>query len=189
MRATNKSMAVMLAMLILGGCATPMDTGSHCVVEPGYLDDQDVFSWYSVPAVDLDDRTGYISPAILRGLERAVVAELEGKGLRFVERREDAEASWPDMQVSLVFRTRREVVSMTMQDSPCKTTDCWERVDMGAAARMEVRTIGFLAADVYYLGEPVWRGWVERTLYPEDRDHADEVVREAIPALFATFPP
>ena len=180
----RSSFAFVLLFAIFG-CATPMDTGSHCVVEPGYLDDQDRFTWYSVPAVDLDDRTGYISPAIVRGLEGAVIAELEGKGVRF----SGEEASATDMQVSIVFRVRREVVALEMGDSPCTTTDCWEQVDMGASARMEVRTIGFLAADVYYLGEPVWRGWVERTLYPDDRDHAEEVIQQAIPALFESFPP
>ncbi len=180
---------VLSLVLLAAGCATPIDSGSHCTVEPGYLDTQDAFSWYSVPAVDLDDRTGYISPAIVKGLERAVIGELQGKGLKYVERSESQGVVWPDVQVSLVFRVRREVVSMSMNDSPCTSTDCWERVDMGASARMEVRTIGFLAADVYYLGEPIWRGWVERTLYPDDRDNAGEVVREAIPKLFESFPP
>ena len=35
---------------------------------------------------------------------------------------------------------------------------------MGSATRLDVRTVGFLAADVFYLGEPIWRGWVERPL-------------------------
>ena len=184
-----KGFFALVGLVLVVGCAAPMTKGSHCVVEPGYLGDQSTFSWYSDPVVDLDDRTGYVSPAILQGLEKAVIAEVQGKGFRYVERSDDDAAALPDVQVSLVFRTRREVTSMSVSESPCRTTDCWERVDMGSTTRMEVRTIGFLAADVYYLGEPIWRGWVERTLYPDDRDHADEVIGEAIPALFETFPP
>ncbi|MEQ8692906.1 MAG: hypothetical protein RIC89_18990 [Pseudomonadales bacterium] len=46
-----------------------------------------------------------------------------------------------------------------------------------------------MAADVFYQGEPIWRGWVETTLYAKDRDQAEEVISNAIPKLFETFPP
>jgi len=173
---------------VLGGCAAaPMNTGSHCVVEPGSMAGLQTFTWNAEPPVDLDDPTGYVSPVIVQGLQKAVIGELEKKGFQFIAGK-PAEVT-ADIRVALTFRTRREVVSMTTTTSPCDSTDCWERVDMGAAERMEIRTIGFLAADVYYLDEPVWRGWVERTLYPEDRDHADKVLGTAIPVLFESFPP
>ena len=78
---------------------------------------------------------------------------------------------------------------MTVDESPCVDTDCWERVDPGSTTRMDMRTIGFLAADVFYAGEPIWRGWVERNLFPKDRDQSEAVIRESIPALFESFPP
>ena len=109
----------------------------------------------------------------------------------FVERAEggaDVEA-YADIEIALTLRTRRELVSMTINESPCTDNNCWERVNPGANTRMDMRTIGFLAADVYYAGEPIWRGWVERNLYPKDRDAAEEVISEAVPALFESFPP
>lgn len=179
---------LLMLVVVLSGCAAaPLNKGSHCSVEPGSMASLKTFTWYAEPPVDLDDHTGYVSPVIVRGLEKAAIGELQKKGFQFLAGKPGEVSA--DLQVALTFRTRREVVSMTTTSSPCDTTDCWERVDMGTAERMEIRTIGFLAADVYYLGEPVWRGWVERTLYPEDRDHAEKVLGTAIPALFETFPP
>ena len=177
-----------ICALALAGCAgTPMNKGSHCVVEPGSMAGLHTVSWQTAPPVDLDDRTGYVSPVIVKGLENAVIAELGKKGFTFLTTVPEGEKA--DLRVAMTFRTRREVVSMSSTTSPCESTDCWERVDLGSAERMEIRTIGFLAADVYYQDEPVWRGWVERTLYPDDRDHADKVLGTAIPALFESFPP
>lgn len=178
---------LLVVMLASGGCAAPMNKGSHCALEPGSLDDARTFTWQAIPPVDLDDKTGYISPIIVEGLEKAAIAELQRKGLTFTEGK--PEEVYADLRVALTLRTRREVVSLSRGGSPCETSDCWERIDLGSVDRMEVRTIGFLAADIYYLGQPVWRGWVERTLYPEDRDNADNVLGEAIPALFESFPP
>jgi hypothetical protein len=178
---------LLLVLLALVGCATPISKGSHCIVEPGYLDNESTFTWYSEPAIDVDDETGYISPTILRVLEQSVVKELKAKGFTFV----DPQASDPgtDLQIALRLKTRRELYSLSINESPCRTTDCWERIDMGANVRMDVRTVGFLSADLHHLGEPIWRGWVERELYPSDRDQAESVIEQAVPALFESFPP
>ena len=93
------------------------------------------------------------------------------------------------VEVSMVLRTRRELASYSSTASPCDTTDCWERVNTGANVRMDIRTVGFLAAEVYVDGQAIWRGWVETTLYPKDRDAAGEVITRAIPKLFESFPP
>ena len=181
-----------LAVLGLGACQAPMQTGSQCVVAPGFLAGQSTFTWRAASPLDVDDRTGYVSPLMEKGLAQAVVAELGGKGFSFVERVEGDPGMTEqvaDIEVALTLRTRRELVSMTVNESPCVDTDCWERVDPGANTRMDMRTVGFLAADVYFAGEPIWRGWVERDLYPKDRDAAEEVINEAVPALFESFPP
>jgi hypothetical protein len=169
-----------------------MQTGNQCVVAPGFLSGASTFTWRSDQALDLDDHTGYISPLMAKGLTQAVTAELQNKGFAFVDRVEgdsaDVEQS-ADIEVALTLRTRRELVSMTINESPCVDTDCWERVDPGAATRMDMRTVGFLAADVYYAGEPIWRGWVERDLFPKDRNQSEVVIRESVPVLFESFPP
>lgn len=183
---------VLLACVSLAACQAPMQTGSQCVVAPGFLSEASTFTWRSEQALDLDDHTGYVSPLVTKGLAQAVVAELKNKGFAFVER---VESETPeveqnaDIEVALTLRTRRELVSMTVNESPCVDTDCWERVDPGATTRMDMRTIGFLAADVYYGGEPIWRGWVERSLFPKDRNQSEAVIRESVPALFESFPP
>jgi len=184
----NMRFAILAVMALVTGCASaPMSTGSHCTVPQGALDGLVNFTWRAVPPVDLQDQTGYVSPVIVKKLEQTVIAELGRKGYGFNDG--SLQQAYSDVEVALTFRTRREVASFTTETTPCESSDCWERVDLGSAQRMELRTVGFLAADVYYLGEPVWRGWVERVLYPEDRDHADKVLAEAIPVLFESFPP
>ena len=187
-----RTILVILASLALAACQAPMQTGNQCVVAPGFLSGASTFTWRSETPLDLDDHTGYISPLVAKGLTQAVAAELQNKGFAFVERVEgdsvDVEQA-ADIEVALTLRTRRELVSMTVDESPCVDTDCWERVDPGSTTRMDMRTIGFLAADVFYAGEPIWRGWVERNLFPKDRDQSEAVIRESVPALFESFPP
>ena len=173
----------LICALFLSACATPMQTGNQCVVAPGFLEAQSTFTWRSENPLDLDDQTGYISPIVAKGLSEAVLVELGRKGFTYVETEE------ADIEVALTLRTRRELMSMTINESPCVDADCWERIDPASTTRMDMRTIGFLAADVYFENQPIWRGWVERTLYPKDRDNASAVVSEAVPALFESFPP
>ena len=176
-------------LLVLAGCQTPMQTGNQCVVAPGFLAGQSTFTWRSDNPLDLDDRTGYVSPLMAKGITQAVIAELASKGFTFVERVPGIEEQAADIELALTMRTRRELVSLTIDDSPCIDNDCWERVDAGSTTRMDMRTIGFLAADVYFADEPIWRGWVERNLYPKDREQSEVVISESIPALFESFPP
>ena len=93
-----------------------------------------------------------------------------------------------DITIAINLRTRRELHSIETSGSVCNQEHCWERVDLGANTRMDLRTSGFLSADAFYQNQPIWRGWVERWLYPGDRDNALEVVGTALPALFETFP-
>ena len=170
-------------LFVVAGCQTPMYSGSQCVVTPGYAADVNSFVWKSDPAVDLVDETGYVSPIAVAGLRNAVQQELQSKGFRRVDAGDDA------MEVALTLRTRRELARFESGDPLCETNDCWERIDLGSQVRMDVRTVGFLAADIFHEGQPIWRGWVETYLYPKDRDRAEEVIAKAVPKLFETFPP
>ncbi|NOX50340.1 MAG: DUF4136 domain-containing protein [Gammaproteobacteria bacterium] len=184
-------LAVLVSMVILSACQTPMQAGSQCVVGEGFMDDQSTFTWRSDTAIDVDDNTGYVGPIAVDALEQAVITELAQKGFGFVPRDQDNNVNEPqrDFEVALTLRTRRELVSYETNGTICQKVDCWERIDPSAFTRMDIRTIGFLAADVYYEGEAIWRGWVETTLYPKDRDQVDEIVTRAIPRLFESFPP
>lgn len=176
---------LLVSTVLLMGCQTPMQTGSQCVVEPGFLPMEATFSWLGEPRIHVQDPTGYISPLAVRALEQGVVAQLENQGLSYQE----AAPIAPDVEIELTLRTRRELVTYQTDSVVCAHTDCWERVGSSADMRMESRTIGFLAADVFHDGELIWRGWVETTLLPKDRDRADEVIARVLPELFSTFPP
>lgn len=166
-----------------------MEAGSHCTVETDFLQKQRTFTWGPDGAVDLIDESGYISPAIVAQLKKRVIRELNFKGLRLIESPTPEEAV--DLTVELYLRARREVVSRSAYGTlqgPCTHPDCG-RGPHPNNLPIDIRTTGFLAADVYYQGEPIWRGWVERLLYPSERDQAAAVINEAVPVLFEKFPP
>ena len=73
---------MMLMVLLAAGCQAPMQSGSQCVVTPGYVAGIEYFQWKSDPAVDLIDQTGYVGPIAVQALEEAVTSELVGKGFR-----------------------------------------------------------------------------------------------------------
>ena len=178
----TRSAVLLCIACLLAACQTPMTTGSQCVVEPGYLAQEEQIAWIADTAVDIQDNTGYISPIVAEALRAAVENEVSTKGFAFTE-------SEADTRIKLTLRTRRELVSVEPVASPCENVDCWERIDMNDGARMEIRTIGFLAADVYHENKPIWRGWVETNLFPKDRDQSEAVIARAVPLLFETFPP
>ena len=169
--------------VLLGGCAS-LDHGAHCIAEPGVLDEERQFVWAADGAVDLIDESGAVSPAIVELLKERVTLELASKGFERV----DDPAQLVNVTVRIYLRTRRELISTGPQGGsvgPCAFPDCWH--DNGR--NFSIQTRGFLAADVYYLGRPIWRGWVERGLHPSQRDQARAVIEEAVPLLFAQFPP
>ncbi|MFK7912432.1 MAG: DUF4136 domain-containing protein [Pseudomonadales bacterium] len=155
-------------------------------MEDSFLNAQTTYSWHTDTAVALADETGYISPTILVQLEQALQQELLNQGLQYVDA--TATGDKADVTIAIALRTRRELHSIDTASSSCKHEGCWERIDMGANTRMDLRTSGFLSADAYYQNKPIWRGWVERWLYTGDRDQALEVIGKALPALFETFP-
>ena len=179
-----RSLMLLASLTILAGCQTPMQSGSQCTMAPGSMAAYNSFAWRSDPAIDLVDDTGYVSPLVIAGLQNAVEDLMKTKGFTKAETPEAA-----DLALDLTLRTRRELVSFETGGQVCADTSCWEKANTGMSTRMDVRTIGFLAADVYLEDAAVWRGWVETTLYPSDRDNSSEVVERALPKLFETFPP
>ena len=176
---------LLLAAWLVSACQAPLQSGSQCVVEPEYFGHIDTVVWRGENrGFDLQDETGYVSPIVADLLRQAVVAELANKGFRVVD-----QADGDHAELSVVLRTRRELSSIETTPSPCVDVDCWERIETGGGTRMDIRTIGFLAADIYHRGQPVWRGWVETNLYPKDRDKAGAVIERALPELFKSFPP
>lgn len=194
MHSSTKSrsvMATLVAIIFLGaiaGCATTMDSGSHCTVEEGFLRAQRTFAWSEEGAVDLIDESGYVSPAIIERLKKSVIRELGLKGFRWIE--SPSVENPVDMTVQIYLRTRREVVSTTAYGrsrGPCVYPNC-EQATRTNGLPINIQTTGFLAADVFYQGEAIWRGWIERLLYPSDRDEAEAIITEAVPKLFEKLP-
>lgn len=168
--------------LFLSGCATPMDSGSQCPVEPGYFSTMSTFAWRPTESWSIKDETGYISPLIEQQLRQRFIQEMETKGFQLI-----ADPTEETLLVAVSLTTRRELQSFDVDSNNC--IDCWEPVAPSSNVRMTLRTVGFLAFDAYSQGQPVWRSWVERVLYSGDRDKAQNVLEEAVPRLLAEFPP
>lgn len=169
-------------MVVLGGCATTMNSGSQCTVDPEYFDPISTFAWRPTDSWTVKDDTGFISPLIEEQLKQRFVMEMETKGFRLVN-----EPTEDTLLVAISLITRRELQSFGVDSNDCK--DCWEPVASSSSVRMSLQTVGFLAFDAYSNGKPVWRSWVERLLYPSDRDKALDVLEQAVPKLLAEFPP
>lgn len=159
-----------------------MDSGSQCTVDPAFFNTMSTFAWRSADSWTVKDDTGFISPIIEQQLRDRFVLEMESKGFREV-----AEPTEATLRVAVSLITRRELESFDVDSNNCP--DCWEPVAPSSNVRMTLRTTGFLAFDAYSYGRPVWRSWVERTLYPDDRDKAADVLALAVPKLLAEFPP
>lgn len=175
---------ILLGTMFLFGCQTPMYAGSQCSLEPGSMAGMQTYVWKDGLPIDLDDRTGFVSPLVTSQLKLAIEQELASKGFRAVA--SDAEA---DMELSVTLKARRELISFDAGGQVCADSACWEKVNTNSGMRVETRTVGFLASDVYLDGNPVWRGWVETALFRDDRDDPSEVMSRAIPKLFESFPP
>lgn len=174
------------AALVVIGCTSTIQEGSHCTVEPGFLDSAATYSWLSDNAITVHDETGYISPAIVAALRDRVVTDLAAKGFVLSDPTAQADA----LQIQLTLRVRREIVAVSRDDrmDGCRFPDCIQSpTDPGNW--IFTKTIGFLSADAYFDEEPIWRGWVEQELFPADRDRADAVLSEAVPRLLNAFPP
>lgn len=185
---SNRLSTAVVLWLMLAGCATYMESGSHCSIDEQILATNTTYAWHQESALDLIDESGYISPTIVRQLKKRVEAEMASKGYLLID---PASSNAPaELELQLYLRARRELQesgAYAGHVGPCVYPDCWQAPN-DASVQINLQTVGFLAADVYKAGEPVWRGWVERLLYPTERDQATSVIEEAVPLLFAKFP-
>ena len=128
---------IVLTMLLVAGCQTPMPSGSSCVLPPGSLNAATTFSWresQSPNGLNVVDDTGYVSPLMAQSLRAGINKHLLGKGFREV-------AQGADVEVTVELRIRRELVAVETGSNPCHVTECWERIDTSAGTRMDLRTV------------------------------------------------
>ena len=176
------ALLVIFAVLLTAACATPMQSGSACAVDPEYFDTRKTFAWVDTErSLTVRDDTGFISPLVEEQLRNAVINELQSKGFRYVE-----DTATSDLQLALTLHARREIEVYETENLDCP--NCWEVINP-EGTRFNLRTVGFLAMDIYTDGAPVWRSWVERTLHPSERDKSEQLLADAVPRLLEDFPP
>jgi len=178
----------LFTLLLVGGCATNMLAGSHCSNDEQAFANNYTYQWHSARDVKLIDESGYISPAILEQLRKRVELEMANKGYKLMD--DESDGAPADLVLQLYVQARRELRDSGAYGElvgPCSYPSCWQ-ASHNPSLRMHVQTIGFVAADIYQGDKAIWRGWVERTLHPTERDKALPLIESAVTLLFAKLP-
>jgi hypothetical protein len=132
------------------------------------------------------------NPLIERRLMSNTRDLLTTRGLRFVE--DPGEA---DLVVAFTIGSRDGIridsfPTRSIRARPSGTRrSAWRGYWMGSTVTTRQYTEGQLALDIFDVAEarPVWHGTTGRQLTRAEREAPDELVREALEAILAEFPP
>lgn len=172
----------LLAVLLIAAACTSLKTGSECYIDEKTLTGYQTFSWISADALTVFDETQYISPLMVEQIMNGIQTGFEEAGYTMIESEDAA-----DFLVSAVITTRQSREGTIY--FPARSPDVLHSIERGNV-RLEVKTSGFLAVDVYdgTSGQPLWRGWAQRPLDISDHKNAKTVIRQAVTTIIAQFP-
>lgn len=168
--------------LVLGfaGCATIRT--QHDYDPTADFASYETFSWLSAhPLLE-----GGRNPLLEGRLMRITQEVLQAKGYRFVDNPEKA-----DFVVAFTVGSR-EKIRVDSYPTAYRHPYAWGAYPYGAN-NVNVRqyTEGRLAIDVFDVKRhgPVWHGWATKNITSSDQANPEPVLREAISAILANFPP
>jgi hypothetical protein len=170
------------AFALLAGCeTTPLTAQSDFSADTDFAAYRS-FGWISThPLAFADPST---SPQFEGRAMTAISEILREKGYRFEE-----DAAKADFVVSFSLGARDAI---RVNNYPTQRSNVWES-DAQAQQPADVRTYteGTLAIDLFDVKrrQPVWHGWVVKTISAADRANATSVVRDVVAAILAKFPP
>lgn len=177
-----------LACLLLAGCASQM-TATTDVDTSVDFDSFQTFGWIDPNPLIRSVTTRPLSPLIQQRLMADTKDILTERGLRFVE---DAAAA--DLAVAFTIGSRE---GMRVESFPTRTFQrgrrsySWGGYWGGSTVRTRTYTEGQLAVDLFSVAEarPVWHGTTSSRVTQGDRAEPDAIIREALEAILAEFPP
>jgi hypothetical protein len=168
--------------IVAAGCATaPVEARSDFDSSADFTSYRS-FGWISEhPLAFVDPST---SPQFEGRAMTAISEVLQDKGYRF-----EADGRQADFVVSFSLGARDEV---RVNSYPAQYDNVWESEgQVQQAADVRTYTEGTLAIDLFDVErrQPVWHGWVVKTISANDRANASAVTRELVEAILAKFPP
>jgi hypothetical protein len=170
-------------ILLLNACSS-VQTGSTCVVEDDYFDENRELTWADEFAKIGGDPLNAIGPVTLEQIKMEVERQFQTLGYNFADDETSA-----DMRISFVVATREEIVRGTyVYHDPY----CWGnfRHPDFMSDREQVSKEAFLAIDLVEVntGRSVWRGWAEKPVNDYDRHNPELLMKEAITSILAELP-
>lgn len=186
-------LAVSVAALFLGGCATGFKA-THDHDSNHDFSVYQTFAWISENPMKVGQTVQSPNPLLQPRIMNAVEAALVAKGYRQVEEPKNA-----DFVLSFTVGSREKISvnsypSMSMGYSTGYPGHWgWGAAYHCCATDTQVRqyTTGILAIDIFDVEErrPVWHGAASKTINDKDRENIEKTVRAAVDAILGGFPP
>jgi len=174
---------LLLGVLVSGCSTTTIKSGSHQDESASFADYR-TFSWIADNPLILGiGETSSVSPLTLRKISEAIKNELIVNGFVYTENSDNA-----DFVVSFTVGTREKIDSSSY---PSPYGDPWGWYYYQAEIVRRTYTEGTLGVDVFdgITKQPVWHGWATKTILTSDRKDPSALIKKAVSAIFAKFPP
>lgn len=176
---------VLLALAGLSACSS-IRTGSH-LDETNNFGGYATFSWIADDPYIGRDTDLVVSPLTQAKIQKAIRDQLEFKGYRYTDDRDEA-----DFVVSYTVGSR-ETIRTTSYPAAYHGTWGWHVHGSDYYVREYEEhsyTEGTLAVDIFdgASKKPVWHGWAEKTITMSDRQNPDAVIKDSVTKLLESFP-
>lgn len=182
---------VAIGCLLVAGCATTLTATTD--YDPGVdFTTYSSFSWIDPNPLIRSVTQRPLSPLVVQRLMADTRDLLEGRGLRFVEDPTEA-----DLAVAFTIGSRDGIrvesfPTSSFQRGPRgRRGSTWGGYWGGSTVRTRTYTEGQLAVDLFSVAEarPVWHGTTASRVTRSDREDPSELIRQALEAILAEFPP
>ena len=185
------SVWVTFACLLATGCATPKSITTDFDNSVDFSKFR-TFSWIDPHPLIRSATQRPLSPLVERRLMSNTRDLLTSQGFRFEDNPADA-----DLVVAFTIGSRDGIVIETLPTRSFNSSarrqrpGGWRGYWTGNTVSTRQYTEGQLAVDIFDVAEarPVWHGSAGRQITRSDREVSDELVREALEAILADFPP
>jgi hypothetical protein len=179
----RRAVLTLLGMLLLGACATTVQTGADFDRAASFVGYQ-TFAW--MPRTHPTIR----NPLNVRRVQDAIQAELEAKGLRFEPDLARADIA-VDFTLSSVERTDITSYPAEFRGGWGWGGGYWGSGYWGSDIDVHQYREGTLSIDLFDARshQPVWHGWATKPLDRKDLDDPGPPIRAAVAAVLARYPP
>lgn len=175
----------LVLLALLGACATTMPVRTDYDRNADFSDYR-VFTWVSDnPMIMPEGGNPRISPLNRQRIIDAIEAELKRKGFSRTGGGQSA-----DFAVAFTVGTR-ERIDFDSYPLAYRSSWYWRPSYWDYEIRARTYEEGMLAIDIFdeSTHKPVWHGFTQKRITGSDRSDPAPVIREAVAAILAKFPP